>query len=405
MTEKHVCPICGEETSSYMGNYRKDGLCKKHATDLKNHKLKLCNQCGKVHEYDKPCSCEKPYTELPNTGFDKCLICGKETKGYAFCRKCFKEHTEEELLKILNNQNNEHLNKTSSTTDEVQKVPSKVVVINFNKKAKSITDNGQADNPCACEEKLDTNNKCIVCGKDAPNGSLCRDCYSEMLNYKDSLDKNAQLFEIKDYYFNLRYNIYRIKSFEYIKSNCNKLFALATLAKEIYNDKSLTDRIIKDITDIIEKKTPQKELNSAEQEQTVIEDSRKVSLVKTTDGHYVKSEAEKTIDNLLYELRIAHCYEKQVLLSSDEQAIFSDWFIPVLDCRRGIYIEYWGMNTSVYLKNKERKQQAYKTHNIPLIEIEKDDYKDQNFEYRLVDEINKLAYQYFEINNFIKLNK
>lgn len=48
-------------------------------------------------------------------------------------------------------------------------------------------------------------------------------------------------------------------------------------------------------------------------------------------------------------------------------------------------------------------QQAYQAHNIPLIEIEKDDYKDkQNLEYRLVDEINKLAYKHFEINHFIK---
>ena len=31
-----VCPLCGEPTSSYMGNYRRDRLCKKHASDLKN---------------------------------------------------------------------------------------------------------------------------------------------------------------------------------------------------------------------------------------------------------------------------------------------------------------------------------------------------------------------------------
>ena len=38
MTEKMVCPICGEPTSSYMGHYRKDRLCKKHATALKTAK-------------------------------------------------------------------------------------------------------------------------------------------------------------------------------------------------------------------------------------------------------------------------------------------------------------------------------------------------------------------------------
>src|SRR5690606_17308526 len=73
---------------------------------------------------------------------------------------------------------------------------------------------------------------------------------------------------------------------------------------------------------------------------------------------------------------ICHCYEKDVYeLGTDQRSIKADWFIPVFG-NKGIYIEYWGMDTEDYIKNKEEKKRLYKEHNIPLIQIEKDDTKD-----------------------------
>ena len=90
-------------------------------------------------------------------------------------------------------------------------------------------------------------------------------------------------------------------------------------------------------------------------------------------------------------------------ISMDEQTVTADWFIPVTDGRHGIYIEYWGMNTKEYLENKERKRNAYKVHDVPLIEIEKDDYKDRHgLSDRLISEMNALAQKYFRITDFIK---
>ena len=174
MSDKPVCPICGAPTSSYMGHYRKDRLCKKHATDLKNG-----------------------------------------------------------LIEIVAVGLGEADNKYRSTA------------------VKNMSDTSSV------ERQKQEDGKCIVCGADAPNGSLCKDCYYEMLDYKDSFDKNDKLFELKDYYFNLRSNIYRMKNFDYIQSNCNKLMALAVLSKDLYGDESLTDRIVSDIREIIEKKKPQ----------------------------------------------------------------------------------------------------------------------------------------------------
>lgn len=245
------------------------------------------------------------------------------------------------------------------------------------------------------------NGNCIVCEDSAPNGTLCRKCWYEMVDFKDSFNKNSKVFELKDYYFNLRSNIYRMKNFDFIKSNCNKLMALAVLVKDLFADNSLTDRATTDIQEIIEKKKPQKSQPVSEYSNT--QDSRKEELLRTLDGHYVKSNPESIIDDILYDVRIVHCYEKKVPISSDEQTITADWFIPVTDSRHGIYIEYWGMNTKEYLENKERKRVAYKEHNVPLIEIEKDDYKDrQGLTDRLISEINSLAKKYFRIEDFIR---
>lgn len=316
------CPICGDPTNSYMGNYRKDGLCKKHAFELKSGKLLKCEKCGEFHYANQPCKCDNQSQSQKQSKIDK-----KQEGG-----------------------------------------------------------------------------KCIVCGENAPNGLLCRKCYYEMLDYKDSFDKNAKIFDLKDYYFNLRSNIYRMKNFDYIQSNCNKLMALATLTKDLFGEESLTDRVANDIKDIVEKKKPQ--VSSATKnasEYSKSQDSHKEELCRTADGHYVKSNPESIIDDILYDLRIVHCYEKKVPINADEQTITSDWFIPVLDGRHGIYVEYWGMNTAEYLENKQRKRKAYKDHDIPLIEIEKDDYNDRHgLSDRLVSEINALAERYFRIKDYIK---
>lgn len=253
------------------------------------------------------------------------------------------------------------------------------------------------------EQKRQKDGKCVVCGEDAPNGSLCRDCWYEMLDYKDSFDKNSKVFELKDYYFNLRSNIYRMKNPNFILSNCNKLMALASLTKDLFHDDSLTARAVNDIKEIVEKKIPNEEKTNENQSRiSQLDDSRKEEVLRTRDGHYVKSDPEREIDDILYSLRIVHCYEKNVPTSIDEATVKCDWFIPVNDDRHGIYIEYWGMNTKSYLENKERKRKAYKENNIPLIEIEKDDPKDtQGLEDRLLREINTLANKYYGRKNFI----
>ena len=169
MTEKMVCPICGEPTSSYMGHYRKDRLCKKHAAALKNGEIIQCEKCGKWHNSNKPCVCgTKYFSELPTEGFDTCISCGDQTNGYAFCLKCFKQHTKDELLDILNhnvknqsshNEKIDTANKTITTSKTLSSEPNKPVVIDYNNKS-----------------------KCITCGKPTDGLLFCTNCYHKYKN-------------------------------------------------------------------------------------------------------------------------------------------------------------------------------------------------------------------------------
>ena len=322
-----------------------------------------------------------------------CKLCGGESGKYFLCFKCNKLKEEGKVEKCTHCGEWHYTDKgcncqkssTSATPRVVRTPPVETSASQVRKTTKVLEGDGV----------------CIVCGESAPKGFLCRDCYYEMRDYLDSFDKNSKMFDMKDYYFNLRSNIYRMKSFDYIQSNCNKLYAIATFVFNMFRDESLMDRIINDIKEIIESKKPKTEVKVSEEIKQ--NDSHKEELRRTCDGHYVKSDPEIVIDDILYECRIVHCYEKKVPIDSDEQTIKCDWFIPVTDNRHGIYIEYWGMNTREYLENKERKRKAYRDHNIPLIEIEKDDYRDkQGLMDRIISEINKLAKQYFNISDYLR---
>ena len=313
-----------------------------------------------------------------------CNLCGGESGKYFLCFKCNKLKDEGKAVKCPDCSQWHYSDKLCKCKENTSKA-------DLIKKTTTVED----------KKNVVGNGICIVCGENAPNGHLCRDCYYEMRDFKDSFDKNSKVFDMKDYYFNLRSNIYRMKTFDYIKSNCNKLMAISNFVNEMYRDTSLVDRAVNDIKDIVESKKPKEEVKVSEEVKQ--KDSHKEELRRTCDGHYVKSDPEIIIDDILYENRIVHCYEKKVPIDSDEQTIKCDWFIPVTDSRHGIYIEYWGMNTKEYLQNKERKRQAYKNHDIPLIEIEKDDYKDrQGLTDRIISEINKLARKYFNITDYMR---
>ncbi len=164
--KKLVCPICGAPANSYMGNYRKDRLCKNHAKELKDGKIVLCDNCNDWHHINSKCKCEtKVYTELPIEGFEKCVICGDETNGYAFCKTCWKKYDTKQMLDILNN----------------DKKQDDVITTEIHYKDKVVEEEIINDNNVVV---ISANNKskCITCGKQTEGLLFCASCYVKYKN-------------------------------------------------------------------------------------------------------------------------------------------------------------------------------------------------------------------------------
>lgn len=114
------------------------------------------------------------------------------------------------------------------------------------------------------------------------------------------------------------------------------------------------------------------------------------------DGHILQSDMEMRIDDILTNCNILHYIHKQVEEIYEEN-IISDFFIPIKN-DKGIYIEYWGMETQNYITRKNKKIELYKKYNLPLIEIEKNEplYDSQNFKSRLKKQLKNLAKKYYK---------
>lgn len=98
-----TCPICGEKSYSYMGNERKDKLCRKHANELKEGIIIQCEKCGAWHEKTAACKNCGGGHKINNKEIDisqpnTCLKCGKETNGYHFCKNCFSQLYKKEII-------------------------------------------------------------------------------------------------------------------------------------------------------------------------------------------------------------------------------------------------------------------------------------------------------------------
>lgn len=99
------CPICGEPTSNYMGNYRKDGLCRKHGKMAKNGEIIQCPDCGNWHKVDEDCECKnskQPQKEKQDKELT-CIICGQPSNGLHFCYDCWSKYKDKSIdIRITN---------------------------------------------------------------------------------------------------------------------------------------------------------------------------------------------------------------------------------------------------------------------------------------------------------------
>lgn len=226
------------------------------------------------------------------------------------------------------------------------------------------------------DKNINKNTSCLICGNKTTNGYLfCKECYYNIEDRKEELDKNQKPTKLKDYYYNAK--DYAMRVFDESKIYYQKLtmVSLNELLKKLYNDTTLEERINKDLKNIDENlKLKNEKLKSSVKETSIIEtikeekDKDKAKVKKSQDGHFVESELEITVDDVLYGQGIIHAYNIKVD-EITERTVVCDWYLPVA-LGKGIYVELWGMvGNEKYNRNKQEKIDLYKKHNLPLIEI------------------------------------
>lgn len=259
---------------------------------------------------------------------------------------------------------------------------------------------------------------CLICNEKVQKNSLCSFHYKEMLDIKTTLF-NMDIDELDLYYYNLDNYLYRYRHAENYSHQALKLIAIAYVFREKFNDNSYINKVYKRIEYLNQtKKEEQEKQNKQEEINKNIEElknkqnkeqknaEREIEKYKTTyDNHKVRSPEEQRIDDLLYEMRIAHCYEYEIPYDINTDKKYCDWFIPVTSISNGIYIEYWGIDDNEeYTNNRKIKEKLYKENNIAYIAIEKDETKNMSrLMTNLKRQLNQKAKDYFNVIDFIKI--
>ncbi|MEG3436475.1 hypothetical protein V0288_05030 [Pannus brasiliensis CCIBt3594] len=105
------------------------------------------------------------------------------------------------------------------------------------------------------------------------------------------------------------------------------------------------------------------------------------------DGHYVRSKAEKIIDDYFTEYKLFHMYEPHIVNLPERDRLIPDFKVYNKD-HKEIYIEYWGMlDKPNYYQRMKRKQEIYKKHNLRCIDLYDRDI--ENIDFNLSEKLKK----------------
>lgn len=181
-------------------------------------------------------------------------------------------------------------------------------------------------------------NKCLECGKDSNDYLWCKNCFKKLKNNKEII----QCDKCDEWHY-----VYELCSCEKDKEK-NKLKkennSYKLIEQLILNNENIKSEIIEDYT----------YLNEIEKDYR-LKHNRKYYC---TDGHYVRSKAEREIDEYLVSSEILHYYEPQYI-ALNNQIYYPDFYIPSLK----LYIEYFGVNKEEYLERCKEKRHEYEKDN------------------------------------------
>ncbi len=106
------------------------------------------------------------------------------------------------------------------------------------------------------------------------------------------------------------------------------------------------------------------------------------------DGHYVRSKAEREIDDFFFQNNIRHIYEPEYIYQDDTKEVkkyYPDFFLP----DHKLYIEYFGLKDMKYLDKMEHKIKVFQSNRkINFTYLTPKDDK------RIKEKLREICYQY-----------
>ncbi len=257
-----------------------------------------------------------------------CAICGKPSGMYPLCNACFKLRDAGEVVKC----------EECGTWHKV-------------------------DEPCNCEdlieefEEEEITGQCLLCDNEAGPYLFCKSCYHKYKNNSINVRiTNCKDFEIINEYENKTESADTASDLTCIicgEPSNGKHFCTKCYHK--YKNKIIYLKI-KDCVEY--------DPLGYEYESDLI----------CEDGHIVKSEPERNIDNWLFNHDIKHIYERTYQVSETVK-LRPDWCLPgYIKDEDGhpvdVYVEYWGIEGSAKYENiKNYKLPIYQEQGLTLVNI------------------------------------
>ncbi len=224
------------------------------------------------------------------------------------------------------------------------------------------------------QERIDEENKrktkCIICNDCSMGEIICTRCSQRKEIFKTELPtKRFDTYENTHKYRKelISSIIESLNGFQK-EADSLKLLAVDEYLETTYKDKIQKEDIslLKDIHAGVSKDTLknlyQIELTAKKTYKTAdaeLNDHRNQNPkpYRCKDGDYVRSKAEREIDNFWFDNRIWHIYENQYKHPVTGKTAEPDFFLPDYN----LYIEYFGMTDANYIRQREEKIDMYRS--------------------------------------------
>lgn len=253
--------------------------------------------------------------------------------------------------------------------------------------------------------------KCLICNKSSMGNAVCDDCYNRSkVLIKELPFKQIHTYDLlNEYRKNLMFKIIYPETQIDRETNSVKLLSVADILKNKYCHQdafSDTYHFFSDIAknklgcreELIEKYELNAQGNNAasfteeqttntQKEPDMPKDFRNMhnKEYRCEDGDYVRSKAEREIDNFFFRNRIWHIYEAEYISKKNGQKYYPDFYLP----DHHLYIEYFGMKDVDYIQKRDQKIQMYQADET--IRFAYLTYEDDN---NIYDKLKQIAEQY-----------